>query len=184
MREFSRFRYGKENTDVQAAWETLRTTLYIHNAGRTIVTTFPSLECEYTHYPHSALARTWRLLLQRLARIVQPRPTGTISSTSRVKPSPITPGSCTPGRRPRPGQKRRRFLAQASAEFVQLLRDLDELLATSDEFLLGRWLEDSAPGAIPPRRRPRLEWNARRILTLWGGEPHSGITPGRNGPAS
>ena len=57
---------------------------------------------------------------------------------------------------------------QASAEFLQLIRDLDELLATSDEFLLGTWLEDAKRWGATDAERAKLEWNARRILTLWG----------------
>ena len=56
---------------------------------------------------------------------------------------------------------------QASAEFLQLLRDLDELLATRDEFLLGSWLEDATRWGATDAQRATLQWNARRILTLW-----------------
>ena len=57
---------------------------------------------------------------------------------------------------------------QAAAAFRQLIRDLDALLATREEFLLGRWLEDAKRWGATDPERARFEWNARRILTLWG----------------
>ena len=51
---------------------------------------------------------------------------------------------------------------------MRLVHDLDELLATSDQFLLGRWLEDAKRWGATEEERARLEWNARRVLTLWG----------------
>jgi hypothetical protein len=57
---------------------------------------------------------------------------------------------------------------QASAEFLELISDIDELLATSDQFLLGSWLEDARRWGATDAERAKLEWNARRILTLWG----------------
>jgi len=56
---------------------------------------------------------------------------------------------------------------QASGEFMELLRDMDGLLATSDEFLLGKWLADARRWGATDAERAKLEWNARRILTLW-----------------
>ncbi|MBN2314513.1 MAG: alpha-N-acetylglucosaminidase C-terminal domain-containing protein, partial [Sedimentisphaerales bacterium] len=47
----------------------------------------------------------------------------------------------------------------------------DELLATRREFLLGRWLEDAKRWGMNEVERARFEWNARRVLTLWGQGP-------------
>jgi len=45
---------------------------------------------------------------------------------------------------------------------------LDELLATRKEFLLGRWLNDAKRWGDNDAERAKYEWNARRVLTLWG----------------
>jgi alpha-N-acetylglucosaminidase len=42
------------------------------------------------------------------------------------------------------------------------------LLATHHNFLLGRWLENAKRWGTTDAERNRLEWNARRVLTLWG----------------
>jgi len=57
---------------------------------------------------------------------------------------------------------------ETTARYLRLLRDLDELLATRSEFLLGVWLEDAQRWGATPAERSRYEWNARRVLTLWG----------------
>lgn len=57
---------------------------------------------------------------------------------------------------------------KAVAEFMQLLGDLDELLGTDPNFLLGSWLEDAKRWGRTDEEKAILEWNARRILTWWG----------------
>ena len=64
--------------------------------------------------------------------------------------------------------KDRRALAAAGARFLQLMRDLDELLATREELLLGRWLADAEHWATNDAERQLYRWNARNIITLWG----------------
>ncbi|MCY3022435.1 MAG: alpha-N-acetylglucosaminidase C-terminal domain-containing protein [Planctomycetota bacterium] len=65
-------------------------------------------------------------------------------------------------------RKDRQALADAGARFLQLLRDMDQLLATREEFLLGKWLADARRWAANDEERRLYEWNARTIVTLWG----------------
>ncbi len=48
------------------------------------------------------------------------------------------------------------------------MRDLDQLLATRAEFLLGNWLEDAKRWGTTESEQAQFQWNARRVLTLWG----------------
>ncbi len=66
--------------------------------------------------------------------------------------------------------KDRKAFAEASKQYLQLIRDLDELLATRKEFLLGRWLADAQRWATDDNERRLYQWNARYQITLWG--PH------------
>ncbi len=59
-------------------------------------------------------------------------------------------------------------LQARSQQLQALILDLDELLATRREFLLGNWLEDAKRWGDTAAERQRCEWNARNILTLWG----------------
>ena len=61
-------------------------------------------------------------------------------------------------------------LDQASRRFLELIHDLDQLLATRREFLLGGWLEDAKRWGTTDAERERFQWNAG-VLTLWGQGP-------------
>lgn len=51
---------------------------------------------------------------------------------------------------------------------VELIHDLDAVLATHPAFLLGRWLEAAKAWGTNDAERAHMEWNARRLITLWG----------------
>ncbi|XP_065867651.1 alpha-N-acetylglucosaminidase isoform X2 [Euphorbia lathyris] len=51
--------------------------------------------------------------------------------------------------------------------FIQLIRDIDVLLASDDNFLLGTWLESAKDLAVNPKETKQYEWNARTQVTMW-----------------
>ena len=59
-------------------------------------------------------------------------------------------------------------LAVAERDVEDLLRDLDRLVGTRPEFLLGRWIGDARRWGTTDAERRLYEWNARNIITLWG----------------
>ena len=63
-------------------------------------------------------------------------------------------------------------LAGHKSEFIRLLKTLDSLLGSNENFLLGRqWLNPakSIPGASD-EDKIQYEFNARNQITLWGPE--------------
>lgn len=64
-------------------------------------------------------------------------------------------------------QNKPRFL-QTSSAFLQLIRDLDSLLSTRREFLLGDWLAQARQMARTGAERSLFEKNARTQITYWG----------------
>ncbi|XP_038725548.1 alpha-N-acetylglucosaminidase [Tripterygium wilfordii] len=54
-----------------------------------------------------------------------------------------------------------------SQKFVQLVKDIDVLLASDDNFLLGTWLESAKNLAANPSELRQYEWNARTQVTMW-----------------
>jgi alpha-N-acetylglucosaminidase len=56
-----------------------------------------------------------------------------------------------------------------SIDFLQLMDDMDELLGTRKDFLLGKWLNDARANGITPKESDLYEFNARDLVTLWGG---------------
>jgi alpha-N-acetylglucosaminidase len=60
----------------------------------------------------------------------------------------------------------------------------DELFASDEHYLLGRWLSDARALGRSDTEKQLLEWNARTQVTLWGpplfseNKQHTAISPG------
>lgn len=55
-------------------------------------------------------------------------------------------------------------------QFLALLDDIDRLLATRKDFLLGPWIQQARACGNTTEEKSRYERNARNLITLWGGE--------------
>jgi alpha-N-acetylglucosaminidase len=55
-----------------------------------------------------------------------------------------------------------------SDEYLSLLDDMDKLLGTRQDFLLGKWIADARSNGITPAEKNLYEFNARDLVTLWG----------------
>ncbi|OVA15285.1 Alpha-N-acetylglucosaminidase [Macleaya cordata] len=58
-------------------------------------------------------------------------------------------------------------LSFRSEKFLELIKDIDTLLASDDNFLLGTWLESAKKLAAGPSEMRQYEWNARTQVTMW-----------------
>ncbi len=59
-------------------------------------------------------------------------------------------------------------LTQHAAAFLELLNDLDGLLATRKDFMLGPWIHDARSWGKTESEKALYERNAKDIITLWG----------------
>ena len=59
-------------------------------------------------------------------------------------------------------------------EFLELMDDMDVLLATRKDFLLGRWIGDARRCGVDEAEKDLYEKNARGLITLWG-DKESGL---------
>lgn len=64
-------------------------------------------------------------------------------------------------------------LAETSEIFLQLIRDMDELLGTNENFLLGKWIADARKWGTTEEEKNFYEWNSRTIVTMWEPAPKS-----------
>ena len=55
-----------------------------------------------------------------------------------------------------------------SNQYIELIDDLDKLLATRKDFLLGRWIADARRCGTNDAEKALYERNARDLITLWG----------------
>jgi len=58
---------------------------------------------------------------------------------------------------------------QTVAEFNDLAWKIESLMNTREEFLFGKWVADSRERATNEQEAKLYEWNARAIITTWGG---------------
>ena len=54
-------------------------------------------------------------------------------------------------------------------QYYELIDDLDRLMATREEFMLGKWIDDARAWGHTEEEADLYEKNARDIVTLWGG---------------
>ncbi|ELR13759.1 peptidase, S8/S53 subfamily protein [Acanthamoeba castellanii str. Neff] len=55
-----------------------------------------------------------------------------------------------------------------AAELLGIISDLDRLLATNPNYLLGTWIKDAVSWASIPEQALHYQFNARNQITLWG----------------
>lgn len=55
-----------------------------------------------------------------------------------------------------------------SKQFIELIDDMDAMLATRKDFLLGRWIADARSWGMSEQEKALYEMNAKDLITLWG----------------
>lgn len=56
----------------------------------------------------------------------------------------------------------------ASRLYLDLISDMDELLASNESFLLGKWIADARKCGVTKAEKDLYERNARWLVTVWG----------------
>jgi alpha-N-acetylglucosaminidase len=192
IRDFARRRYGHDDPEVADVWKTLQETVY-----RTPVQS-GSLICDRpglfdpkrsyrsvpsVPYDPVALAGACRKFLAlegklggvdtyRLDAVNITRQVLSNLSNSFVK---AVDAAYRSGDLPK--------LRSEGAKLLEMIRDMDELLATREEFLLGKWIADAKRWAANEDESRLLEWNARNLITLWGPKCTEGQFDDLNGYA-
>ncbi|MGO9201799.1 MAG: alpha-N-acetylglucosaminidase C-terminal domain-containing protein [Limisphaerales bacterium] len=173
LSDYTRRAYGASNADSETAWAILKDTVFTGQHEVTPACTLaPSLEAAGDPpYSNQRLAQAWGHLLDGApaAGASDGYLFDLVSVTRQVLGNYSGALQRKVIRAWR--AKDRPALESASQSFLELINDLDELLATRSEYLLGRWLEDAKRWGTNPQERNRLEWNARRVITLWGRQP-------------
>jgi len=171
--DYALHRYGRENEDARRAWHILLNTVYsgVHYT-RSVIDQVPHLRpTGGPPYDNAQVAQAWEALLAAADELGEIDTFGfDLVNVARQVLSNHAAGLHHAVAEAAQKKDIRAF-NEAAERFLQLIRDMDELLATREEFLLGRWLEDAGRWGTDDAERARLEWNARRVLTLWGTGP-------------
>jgi alpha-N-acetylglucosaminidase len=170
MRDYAWHRYGRDNENARRAWQILLDTVY--NKAyytRSIIDQAPHVQAAGAPpYDQARLVEAWRALLAAADELGE-ADTFRFDLVNVARQVLSNHAAVLHGALVKAAQKKDAAAFERAAEpFLQLIRDLDELLATRQEFLLGRWLADARRWGATGAERARCEWNARRVLTLWG----------------
>lgn len=176
-------RYGKENKQIDKAWQILKNTVYSSD-GRletpeSIITGRPTFDIntDFTvttlSYDPLELIGAWELFIKVAYDIkgTEGFSYDIVDVTRQVLANYATPLQQQIAKAYK--DKDRKDFKKYSEEFIELISDIDELLATKKDFLLGPWILDARKWGITDKEKDQYEFNARDLITLWGD---------RNGP--
>lgn len=169
-RGFCARRYGAHQPEAEKAWDILIPAVY---------TRFQGERCEHLRRPSEAvpavatprdgsLEQAWRLLLAAAPAL---------NDLDTYRFDLVNLGRQTLSNRATLLKRdlQAALFAGQSADFeriggelIAVLQDMDELLATREEFLLGLWLSDARRWGATPEEQDALEVSARRQITIWG----------------
>lgn len=176
IKQYAWQRYGRNLPPAEQAWTILKDTVYSWNTSRavgSIIEGLPTFDQHsrwvYTEvwYDPLKLVEAWELLdsCNKQLHAVDTYQYDVVDVARQVLANLATPlqNAVTAAYI----DKDREALHEACGVFLDLMRDMDSLLATRPEFLLGAWLEDARRWGATPEEKDRMEWNARNILTHW-----------------
>jgi alpha-N-acetylglucosaminidase len=178
IRDWAIRRCGEPDKNVEKAWELLLSKVYISPADNhsSLITTRPTFKKKARwfsdiNYNNSDLLEAWRLLLNSKS---QTRATYRFDIVNigrqflenyfiSLKAELITDYN----------HKDWRALISDSSRMIDLINDLDKLVATQPSLLLGKWLKDAGNMGKDKSERLYFRKDARNILTTWGGQGQS-----------
>jgi len=172
-------RYGSVNDDTRKAWQVLRTTVYngkeIRDGAESIITGRPTFDS----------AALWtRTKLNYAAKDLLPAWDHFIAAIQPTKNSDgfqfdlvdvtrqVLANYALPLQRKWVTAYQNKNMADFklySEQYIELIEDLDKLLATRKDFLLGPWIRDARSWGTNLQEKALYEQNARDLITLWGG---------------
>jgi len=175
-------RYGIANTQVMEAWNLLQNTVYDcstqqQGTSGSIVVARPAFDivqigcCATTklYYNPDTVVTAWKLLLNNsnqlqnqqtyLNDLVQVTIT-VLSNLAMNYYNTFTAAF---------DNKNKSSFDSNSAIFLQIAADMDSLLGTQQDFLLGTWIDNAIYWGNTTNEKVLMQENARRQITLWGG---------------
>lgn len=176
IRDYARSRIGQPDENAEDAWETMLTSVYTSPArtiNGTIINARPQLDgygMRWTNpkinYDNEELLHAWEklLLAEKTDRSVYLHDLVNVGSqvisnyASELRDQMIADFR----------DKDLDAFNKSSGLFLSAIRDVDQLLATRDERLLGSWIESARAFGVDPEERDYFENNARTLLTTWG----------------
>jgi alpha-N-acetylglucosaminidase len=178
LRKYVLNRYSSTSDSLIKAWQVLRQTVYngkeIRDGAESIVTGRPTFDSTTVwtrtklNYAAKDLLPAWDLFIQSAAKGLNTDGFryDVVDVTRQVLANyalPVQKKWVTAFR-----QKDSVAFKKYSADFLQLISDMDALLATRKDFMLGPWIASSRSHGTTAAEKALYERNARDLITLWG----------------
>ncbi|WP_268224095.1 alpha-N-acetylglucosaminidase [Sinomicrobium oceani] len=179
LEEYNADRYGTKDERLLRAWDILVRTVYngktIRDGAETIISARPTFEGyrrwarTKLNYRQEDLLPAWDLFIEAGSGFKNSDGFGydLVDITRQVLANYALPLQQQVAEAYRKNDKK--AFEQYSSEFLELISDMDELLATRKDFLLGPWIDDARKWGNTPEEKAVYERNARDLITLWGG---------------
>ncbi len=179
LKQYQLNRYGQINGYTEKAWKVLCNTVYsgghiIRDGSESIITGRPTLDSATVwtrttfNYQPKDLLPAWKAMIKAV-------PTCSNSDGFRYDLVDVTRQVMANYALPLQQkwvsayrQKNKSDFLKYSRQYLQLISDMDALLATRKDFLLGPWLADSRKQGNTISEKNIYERNARDLVTLWG----------------
>ena len=174
FRQLADRRLGRADDNYRLFWETMRTKVQKHCAGNiaSLIPLRPNLREKYSwnkiqkDYSNSDLLEAWQYLTQvrpsnnpsyRFDCVNIPRQwlDNYFSSLYTQLLEAYRAGKVSEVKR-------------IGAAMLEILDDVDTLVAADAYFLLGRWIQEARSWGDTPQMKDYMEWDAKDILSCWG----------------
>lgn len=176
--EYIHNRYGNKDEHALKAWQVLRNTVYngkeIRDGAESILVARPTLDAERRwaktklNYPAVDLLPAWDelLLVSETAKDYDGYQYDLVDVTRQVLANYalVLHSNIVKAYQEKNIDSYYRYTNQ----FLSLVDDLDRLLATRKDFLLGPWIHQARNCGDTPEEKALYERNARNLITLWG----------------
>ncbi|MFI5136666.1 MAG: alpha-N-acetylglucosaminidase [Sphingobacteriales bacterium] len=179
IKQYQLNRYGHINKYTAQAWNVLRNTVYsgghiIRDGSESIITGRPTLDSN-TVWTHTTFNYKPKDFLPAWDAMIKAAPTCSGSDGFRYDLVDVTRQALANYALPLQSrwvnayrQKNIADFKKYSSQYLQLIGDMDALLATRKDFLLGPWLADARKQGNTTAEKDIYERNARDLITLWG----------------
>ncbi|WP_432714564.1 alpha-N-acetylglucosaminidase [Pedobacter sp.] len=173
-------RYGKKNANIESAWKILHKTVYSQTGSyESIISARPTFDKSADWagtdlgYNPAELIGAWDQLLL---------PSAAFKTSDTYQFDLVTVGRQVMANYAKVLQQQfaqdykkgdRQAFRKHTLAYLELIDDMDVLMATRKDFLLGKWLNDAKAIATNDKERQLYEMNARDLITLWGGKDAS-----------
>ncbi|AYL96727.1 alpha-N-acetylglucosaminidase [Mucilaginibacter celer] len=184
IQDYAKRRYGQLNANAGEAWHILLNSVYAggltEGGPESIIvarpTMLPKIDRVLTHldYDPKKLNKAWELLIASADSLKQSDgfQYDLVDVTRQVLANYASPLQQKMAAAYKSGNKE--DFKKYSTAFLQLMDDMDALLATRKDFLLGKWINEARANGITDKEKNLYEFNARDLVTLWG-DKESGL---------